>query len=124
MLEIRLAANHSAKQEYDRIYSDEGICHLDSFYKWLLKQLSPQPGKLILDVACGDRLLADWAKRIGLKSHGVDFSRRSRPHIAVEEEFLPWETARPFLISPKLLIILLVSVAWSIMKIPPKVHRK
>ncbi len=77
MLEIRLTDNGHTKQEYEKIYADEGICQLDSFYKWLLRLLSPQPGKLFLDVACGEGRLSGWAQSRGLNSHGVDFSERA-----------------------------------------------
>jgi len=74
MLEIRLTEHGNTKAEYEKIYSDEGICHLDSFYKWLLRHLAPQPGKLFLDVACGEGRLSGWAQARGLIGHGVDFS--------------------------------------------------
>ncbi len=74
MLEIRLTEHGNTKEEYEKIYADEGICHLDSFYKWLLGHLAPQPGKMFLDVACGEGRLSGWAQARGLKSHGVDFS--------------------------------------------------
>ena len=100
MLEIRLKPN-TTKMEYEKIYHGTGICHSDSFYKWLLRLLAPTPGKMFLDVACGEGRLTYWACQGGLQAHGVDFSltaihqarEKQRGHFMVGDgEALPYRS--------------------------------
>lgn len=75
--EIRLAQPEDGwtRAAYDDIYSGAGIRQLDSFYHWLLRLLQPVPGRRLLDVACGEGVLPNVArKRHGLDAWGVDLS--------------------------------------------------
>ncbi|KAB8142118.1 class I SAM-dependent methyltransferase [Chloroflexia bacterium SDU3-3] len=60
---------------YDAIYEDRGIRHLDSFYSWNISLLKPTAGKSLLDVACGEGVLPNLARRtFGLEAYGTDIS--------------------------------------------------
>lgn len=75
MLEIRHAEDQDGVQDaYDHIYDTNAIRHLDSFYQWILKLVRPQPGKRLLDIACGQGILAQMAAAMAVESHGFDLS--------------------------------------------------
>jgi SAM-dependent methyltransferase len=77
MLEIRHAGMDSTiatQQNYNEIYSSEGIRQLDSFYLWLISLLKAQPGKRLLDISCGEGRLVSLARQKGLHADGVDFA--------------------------------------------------
>ena len=76
MLEIRHISDEEDVQEaYDDIYESEApIRHLDSFYRWILRLLDPEPGRRLLDVACGHGVIARMAAARGLEGHGFDLS--------------------------------------------------
>ena len=62
-------------EDYDRRYQNVGdLRESDTFYRWVLQQLSPQPGKHLLDVACGEGHMVKWALQQGLKGAGIDIS--------------------------------------------------
>jgi len=73
MLEIRKDPQET-QPAYDDIYTHEGIRQRESFYRWILRVLSPQPGRRLLDVACGGGDLSRLAAAAGLDAYGVDFS--------------------------------------------------
>jgi SAM-dependent methyltransferase len=82
MLEIRRGEQFGddwTRRAYEAIYAGEGICQLDSLYRWLLRLLRPVPGRRLLDVACGQGSLPRLAARMGLEAHGVDLS-----HVALQ----------------------------------------
>lgn len=61
---------------YDRYYSDLGrLRDSDAFYRWVLEKLEPQPGRRLLDVACGEGHLLHFAREYRLLVTGIDFSR-------------------------------------------------
>jgi len=61
--------------EYDRRFSEGSLRETDSFYQWVLKCLSPNPMKSILDVSCGEGHLLKWAVRLyGMDGWGIDLS--------------------------------------------------
>lgn len=63
------------RRSYDQIYQGEGIRQLDSFYRWLLRLLEPAPGRALLDVATGEGVLPNFARRYhGLNAVGSDLS--------------------------------------------------
>lgn len=75
--EIRLNAAYPdwTRRAYDQIYSEDGIRHLDSFYRWVLRLLHPVPGRTLLDVACGEGVLARFAHQdYGLQTYNTDLS--------------------------------------------------
>jgi len=75
--EIRLASASEGwtRDAYNEIYQDHGIRLLGSFYRWLLRLLNPVPGRRLLDVACGEGVLANIAReRYQLDAHGSDLS--------------------------------------------------
>lgn len=77
MLEIRHEKMDrlSATQEaYNLIYQNEGILQRDSFYLWILSLLEPNPGRLLLDISCGQGRLVTLAQAKGLQAIGIDFA--------------------------------------------------
>ncbi len=77
MLEIRHVQDQDLRHAYEEIYRDEGILHTDSFYRWILSLLRPQPHKRFLDIACGQGRLVWFAARQGLEAHGLDLSAQA-----------------------------------------------
>lgn len=76
-LEIRHKEDVSTewtKRVYEDIYGSKAIRHIDSFYAWILKALSIQPGACLLDISCGVGSLVGLAARAGTRAYGVDFS--------------------------------------------------
>ncbi len=77
MIEIRHATitdSSNSQSAYDDLYSDGGIDLSDSYYLWLLKKINPIPGKVLIDVSCGRGKLAVFARGMGLRVIGLDFS--------------------------------------------------
>lgn len=67
------------------MYSTTGIRLLDSFYRWILRQVQPVAGRRLLDVACGEGVLLRFAQQIyHLDGYGVDLSATA-VRIAQEE---------------------------------------
>ncbi len=58
----------------------------DSFYAWVFRKLNAQPGRTLLDVACGSGRLLLHARRAGLRTIGIDFSGEA---IALERVIEP-----------------------------------
>jgi SAM-dependent methyltransferase len=61
-------------QAYDHKFEEEGFRNNETFYRWALDWLDPQPGTLLLDVACGLGDLLHFAARRGVHGYGVDLS--------------------------------------------------
>ena len=77
MLEIRhekMDRTEDTQRRYNDIYRDDGIQQRDSFYLWLVGLLKPQPGRLLLDISCGQGRLVRFAKEQGLRVIGMDFA--------------------------------------------------
>lgn len=75
--EIRLSQEGTGwtRDSYEAIYQSEGIRQLDSFYRWLLRLINPTPGRRLLDVATGEGVLPNFARRLyGLEAIGSDLS--------------------------------------------------
>jgi len=94
MIEIRKlqgGRSDGVKQAYEDIYSGRariasgtGIRHRESFYRWILKLLHPVPGRMFLDIACGEGVLPKMAQAANLRAHGVDIAEAAI-RIAVRE---------------------------------------
>jgi ubiquinone/menaquinone biosynthesis C-methylase UbiE len=88
---------------YDRTFREEGMSDSPSFYAWALGKLTPEPGKRLLDVACGEGLLLRQATMRGLVCWGIDLSpaaveitRRAAPQATLalgSGEQLPYDDA-------------------------------
>lgn len=77
MLEIshvKTKDSYETQEAYNRIYKNDGLLQRDSFYLWLIGLLKPVPGKILLDISCGQGRLVTLAKDKKLKSIGVDFA--------------------------------------------------
>jgi SAM-dependent methyltransferase len=78
LIEIRhIPKPEDLRPAYEEIYGDQGIRHSDSFYDWIFDLLKPEPGRLFLDIACGQGRLPQLAARYGLEAHGLDLSVRA-----------------------------------------------
>lgn len=77
MIEIRhpeINDSYTVRDAYNEIFIHHGILHKDSFYLWLINLLNPEPGKTLLDIACGEGRLVTLAERQGMKATGTDFA--------------------------------------------------
>jgi SAM-dependent methyltransferase len=77
LLEIRhpgVEEPSDSRLAYESIYREEGIVLRDSFYLWLLELLDPEPGRLLMDISCGEGRLAILASRYRINPIGIDFS--------------------------------------------------
>jgi SAM-dependent methyltransferase len=63
-----------SRAAYEALYAARGLCHLDSFYLWILDLIAPVPGSLLLDVACGEGTLVAFARRRGVVAVGLDLA--------------------------------------------------
>ncbi|MBC7235683.1 MAG: methyltransferase domain-containing protein [Chloroflexi bacterium] len=59
---------------YDAKFGAEGFRNNETFYRWALDFVAPQPGELLLDVACGLGDLLRFAAARGVQAYGVDLS--------------------------------------------------
>lgn len=76
MIEIKHSGIENTKKSsiaYEQIYQERGISHLDSFYLMLIELLNPEPGKLLLDISCGEGRLACLATHWNIEAVGIDF---------------------------------------------------
>lgn len=77
MIEIRhqkMDTSQDTQNAYDHLYEHGGIDLADSYYLWILDQLKPKPGKLLLDISCGRGRLVAMAIERGVRAIGLDFS--------------------------------------------------
>ena len=77
MLEIRhdrMVETSATQKAYNQMFNQGGLGQRDSYYLWLLEKLKPQPGKLLLDISCGNGRLVTLAQERGLQAIGVDFA--------------------------------------------------
>jgi len=63
-------------KEYNRIFTNKGIRHRDSFYIWILNLLTSHKYKIerLLDLACGEGALVSLARVKGINAIGIDIS--------------------------------------------------
>lgn len=62
------------RDAYDAKFAGDGFRNSESYYRWALDALHPEPGSLLLDIACGMGDLLLHAVERGLACHGVDLS--------------------------------------------------
>lgn len=62
---------------YDELHAAGHLRQRDSFYKWLVSLLQPQPGQRLLDVSCGQGSLLRVGQEAGLVVTGLDLSARA-----------------------------------------------
>ena len=76
MLEIWHSDKESSatQKAYNDIYSGQGLLQRDSFYLWLISLLKPKPGRLLLDISCGQGRLVTLARQQKLTTMGADFA--------------------------------------------------
>jgi SAM-dependent methyltransferase len=80
MIEIRhsnMQDTEGTRLAYNHVYRGNGILLRDSFYLWLIDLLKPQPGRLLLDISCGQGRLVKFAREKGLHAMGMDFAEEA-----------------------------------------------
>ena len=95
MIEIRhtnKSQNNATREAYNEIYNGKGILLRDSFYLWLIDLLKPTPGKLLLDISCGEGRLPVLAQNKGLKVAGLDFAFAGLRKVAHQAKDVVWIT--------------------------------
>lgn len=93
MIEIRhraLRQGQSTQSAYNALYQERDILMRDSFYLWLLELIAVQPGELMLDVACGQGRLVEFAAQQGLRAIGTDFSYTGMAETAQRASTANW----------------------------------
>lgn len=77
MLEIRhkaVADGQPTQDAYNEYYQESEILMRDSFYMWLIEQLNPERGSLLLDISTGQGRLVQLAVEKELRAIGLDFA--------------------------------------------------
>jgi SAM-dependent methyltransferase len=63
-----------ARVNYDALFSRRWMATRSSLFTWLLSLLKIKPGQVLLDVACGEAELGQFAHQKGLIYYGMDIS--------------------------------------------------
>jgi ubiquinone/menaquinone biosynthesis C-methylase UbiE len=87
---LGIATEREVRASYDALHKRSSLRESRSHYRWVLKVLSPEKGKKLLDVACGGGYFLREAEETGVESCGIDIStvavkqaRQSAPKSAV-----------------------------------------
>jgi len=59
---------------YNDIFRSQGIQLRDSFYLWIISLFNPIPGRILIDISCGQGRLVQLAYNKGLIPIGIDFA--------------------------------------------------
>ena len=73
-LHSALPTRQAVQAFYDRTYRDQGLADPSRLYRWIVKLLRPIPGRVLLDVACGEGDLLHYAHQAQLVPMGIDLS--------------------------------------------------
>ena len=91
-----IASTEQLQAAYDELYTQRWLPSRASLFVWLMRLLKMQPGQLLLDVACGDAQLGQFAQEARVVYYGVDISYVAA-QIARRERMLVADGARlPF----------------------------
>jgi SAM-dependent methyltransferase len=96
MIEIRhlsMDNNNNIRTAYNQLYRETGILLQDSFYLWFIDLLKPTPGKLLLDVSCGQGQLVKFAQKKGITTIGMDFAEEAVYKALVASPLSSWAVA-------------------------------
>ena len=74
MSEFPIQSQQEIKDWYDNVYKEGDIRDNEKLYDWIIKLISPTPGKTFLDVACGGGWMLRAASKRQLKTYGLDIS--------------------------------------------------
>lgn len=69
-----LRTTRELQESYDRIFQRQPLREAPELYRWIIRELLPEKGRRLLDVACGAGFLLAEAEISGLKAFGVDLS--------------------------------------------------
>jgi SAM-dependent methyltransferase len=69
-----VTASEQIRAAYDDLYAHHWLTSRTSQFSWLMRLLQPKPGRILLDVACGDAQMIQAAQKAGLVYYGVDIS--------------------------------------------------
>ncbi len=70
----RTKSTDEVRLNYDALFSRRWMAPRSSLFPWLLSLLKIKPGQTLVDVACGEAELGQFAHRKGLIYYGVDIS--------------------------------------------------
>jgi SAM-dependent methyltransferase len=70
----RIVTEKEARASYDALHKKDALRESEAHYRWVLRVLSPEKGKKLLDVACGGGYFLREAEKTGVESLGVDIS--------------------------------------------------
>jgi ubiquinone/menaquinone biosynthesis C-methylase UbiE len=92
MIEIRHPSvrEGSIQAAYDEFYSKRDLLMQDSFYLWLLSLLEPEPGSVLLDIACGQGRLVQLARQKHIQAVGTDLSISGLRKAIQDGRHAPW----------------------------------
>lgn len=89
LVELRkpgVALTSDSASSYDALHAEGQLRQRDSFYKWLVSLLRPQPGQQLLDVSCGQGALLKFGQEAGLVVAGLDLSSQAVAAALAETE--------------------------------------
>ena len=73
-MQTQVSDTQGLRDFYNDVYAKGDIRDNVKLYKWIVKLCEPQPGKKLLDIACGIGLVLKAGEEAGLKTYGLDIS--------------------------------------------------
>lgn len=73
-MQTQVSGKKGLRDFYNDVYAKGDIRDNEKLYKWIVKLCGPQPGKKLLDIACGIGLVLKAGEEAGLKTYGLDIS--------------------------------------------------
>ena len=67
-----IATEKEAQASYDALHRHGSLRESRSHYRWVLKVLSPEKSKKLLDVACGGGFFLQETEITGEEGYGID----------------------------------------------------
>ena len=97
MFDVKKATSLKQVQTaYDHLYRQSWLPSNDALFDWLIQKMGVDPGSNVLDVACGDAKLSQFAGRYSLRYHGIDISFEAASQVSDRSVLVGDSAALPF----------------------------